>query len=58
VLGLGSNQHALEPVLNEDIAAMREEEGGKILKVDSADEYSVALLEDGTVHAWGKNDRG
>lgn len=38
--------------------AMKEEEGGKIAKLDSADEYSVAKLEDGTLHAWGKNDRG
>ena len=37
---------------------MREDEGGKIVKLDSADEYSVAQLEDGTLHAWGKNDRG
>jgi alpha-tubulin suppressor-like RCC1 family protein len=37
---------------------MKEEEGGKIKKIDSADEYTVVQLEDGTLHAWGKNDRG
>lgn len=58
VLGNGTNAHALEPTLNEDITIMREEEGGKIVKLDSADEYSVVQLEDGTLHAWGKNDRG
>lgn len=44
--------------MNEDIAAMAEEEGGKIVKMDSADEYSVVQLQDGSIHAWGKNDRG
>jgi alpha-tubulin suppressor-like RCC1 family protein len=37
---------------------LAEEEGGKIAKMDSADEYSAILLKDGTLHAWGKNDRG
>jgi alpha-tubulin suppressor-like RCC1 family protein len=57
VLGNGSNSHALEPMLNEDVAAIQEE-NGKIVKLDSADEYSVIQLEDGTIHAWGKNDSG
>ena len=35
-----------------------QEEGGKIVKMDSADEYSVIQLADGTIHAWGKNDSG
>ena len=37
---------------------MAEEENGKVVKMDSADEYSVIKLEDNTIHAWGKNDRG
>lgn len=28
------------------------------MKLDSADEYSVIQLADGTIHAWGKNDSG
>ena len=26
--------------------------------MDSADEYSVIQMNDGSLHAWGKNDRG
>ena len=34
------------------------EEDNKIVKLDSADEYTVIKMSDGTLHAWGKNDRG
>lgn len=30
----------------------------KIEKVDAADEYSGALMNDGSLYVWGKNDRG
>lgn len=60
MLGNGSNSHALEPILNEDIEGFKEEDvemlGIKTMK--SADEYSAILLNDGTLHSWGKNDRG
>lgn len=60
VLGNGSNSHSLLPQLNEDVQAMQaeNEEDNKIVKMDSADEYSVIKMSDGTLHAWGKNDRG
>ena len=29
-----------------------------VVRMDSADEFSVIQLADGTIHAWGKNDRG
>lgn len=59
VLGNGSNTHKLTPFFNEDIRAITEEdEGSKIIKMDSADEYTVIQLKDGTLYSWGKNDRG
>lgn len=46
--------------MNEDIEGFKEEDaellGIKTMK--SADEYSAILLNDGTLHSWGKNDRG
>lgn len=36
-----------------------EEEGlGGIVRMDSADEYSVVQMADQTLYTWGKNDRG
>ena len=32
--------------------------GQQIVKMDSADEFSVIQMEDGTLYAWGKNDKG
>ena len=59
-LGNGSHAPALEPVLNEDIELLTKEdpENNKIVKMDSADEYTVIMLKDGSLYAWGKNDRG
>jgi alpha-tubulin suppressor-like RCC1 family protein len=38
---------------------MKDEDPNKVVvKVDSADEYSGALMKDGTYYVWGKNDRG
>ncbi len=56
VLGNGSNAHALEPQLNEDIEMIREDES--IVKMKSADEFSVIMTDGNQMHAWGKNDRG
>lgn len=60
VLGNGSNQYALEPMLNEELDYMRKEdpENKQIVKIDSADEYTGVLMKDGTYYVWGKNDRG
>lgn len=33
-------------------------EGKQIVKIDSADEYTGALMKDGSLFMWGKNDRG
>lgn len=57
VLGNGSNSYELEPALNEDINLVIEE-NGPITRLDSADEYNCMTMENGTLHCWGKNDRG
>ena len=48
------------PELNEELELLREEdpENKVITKIDCADEYSGALMKDGTLYVWGKNDRG
>ena len=60
VLGNGSNQYSLTPELNEELEYLRKEdpEGKVITKIDSADEYTGALMRDGSMWVWGKNDRG
>jgi alpha-tubulin suppressor-like RCC1 family protein len=59
VLGNGSNSHELLPTLNEDVEAILEEDPeNKIVRIDSADEYTVMQMSDGSLYAWGKNDRG
>ena len=59
VLGNGSNSHELLPTLNEDVQAILEEDPeNKIVRIDSADEYTVMQMSDGSLYAWGKNDRG
>lgn len=60
VLGNGSNQYSLEPMLNEEIDYLRKEdpENKQIEKIDSADEYTGVLMKDGSLFVWGKNDRG
>lgn len=64
VLGNGSNQQSLVPSLNEEFVYMKDEaeqfEKGSFgfKKIQAADDYSAALLNDGTFWTWGKNDRG
>ena len=60
VLGNGSNQYSLLPELNDELEYLRKEdpEGKVIRKIDSADEYTGALMADGSMWVWGKNDRG
>lgn len=57
VLGNGSNSYSLQPELNQDIAALKEE-GIKIVKIDSAEDFTAALTDAGEVYVFGKNDRG
>lgn len=60
VLGNGSNSFSLEPEVNDELKTLREEdpEGKTIDKIESADEYTAALMKDGSLFVWGKNDRG
>jgi len=63
VLGNGSNQQAMEPLLNDEFEYMFNEakENGLDLsfkKISAADDYTGALLSDGSFYVWGKNDRG
>lgn len=46
--------------MNDVILAMQEEdaEANKINLMTSADEFSVIQVADGSLYAWGKNDRG
>jgi len=46
--------------LNDVMLAMQEEdaEANKINLMTSADEFSVIQVADGSLYAWGKNDRG
>jgi alpha-tubulin suppressor-like RCC1 family protein len=59
VLGNGSNHYELTPIQNEEIKLiMAEDKNKKIEKLESVDEYTGALMTDGTFYVWGKNDRG
>lgn len=59
VLGNASNDYSLVPELNDELKYLRDEDPNKtIVKLDSADEYTGALMQDGTYYVWGKNDRG
>lgn len=50
----------MEPFKNDIVEAIKEEDpdNQRIARMDSADEFTVIQLKDGTLHAWGKNDRG
>lgn len=63
VLGNGSNDYALTPVLNEDFVYQRqiaEQEGIEFgfTKISAADDYTASVMKDGTLYVWGKNDFG
>lgn len=60
VLGNASNQYSLVPELNYELKSLKDEDAVNktIVKLDSADEYTGALMKDGTLFVWGKNDRG
>ena len=59
VLGNGSNSHELLPTLNEDVEAILEEDPeNKIVRIDSADEYTVMQIADkliGLIHPESEN---
>jgi alpha-tubulin suppressor-like RCC1 family protein len=58
VLGNGSNDYSLIPKLNDLVEGIKEESEphSSILKIDSADEFSVMMMSDGSLNSWGKND--
>lgn len=63
VLGNGSNDYALTPVLNDDFVYQRkiaQEDGSDFgfVKVSAADDYTASVMQDGTLYVWGKNDHG
>lgn len=61
VLGNGSNSHSLLPKLNESVEGIRTEIDdfdNIIEQMDSVAEYTVVRMTDGSLNAWGKNDRG
>jgi hypothetical protein len=59
VLGNASNAYSLVPMLNDEFHLMRQQNPDlKFQKVDAADEYTGALMNDGSLYVWGKNDRG
>lgn len=61
VLGNASNNYALTPTINEDFVYQREELGDSNLcfqKISAADDYTAAVMNDGQLFVWGKNDFG
>lgn len=59
VLGNASNSYSLVPMLNDEFHIMKKNNPKlEFVKVDAADEYTGALMNDGTLYVWGKNDRG
>lgn len=59
VLGNASNSYSLTPMLNDEFDIIRKTNPKlKFKKVEAADEYTGALLNDGSLYVWGKNDRG
>jgi alpha-tubulin suppressor-like RCC1 family protein len=59
VLGNGSNKYDLNPELLDEFAIMKASDPLKVIdKIDASDEYSGAILKDGSLYVWGKNDRG
>lgn len=63
VLGNGSNQQSLVPLLNEEFKFMQNEAEEADLPfgfkhIFAADDYSAVVMNDGSLMAWGKNDRG
>ena len=63
ILGNGTNNYALEPILNDEFAFLKGQAEEADLpfgfrRIDAASEYTAAVLEDGQLFVWGKNDWG
>ena len=60
VLGNGSNDYSLTPILNESVEGVKEESdpASTILRMASVDESSAVLMSNHQLNTWGKNDRG
>jgi len=63
VLGNGANKQSLAPVLNDEFEfskteAEREELPFSFKNIKACDDYTGAIMNDGALLVWGKNDRG
>lgn len=60
VLGNGSNDYSLTPILNDSIEGVKEESdpNSSIAVMSSTDEMTAVLMSNGQLNTWGKNDRG
>lgn len=58
VFGNGGNSNKQIPTLNDHFEYLRESEGLTIKKVQSRNNYTVALMSDGYIYGWGSNDEG
>ena len=60
VLGNGNNDYKLTPQLVETVEGVKQETepAAKISVMDSTDEMTAVLLDNGLLNTWGKNDRG
>ncbi|KRX03451.1 Regulator of chromosome condensation 1/beta-lactamase-inhibitor protein II [Pseudocohnilembus persalinus] len=54
----GACEGILSPQVNENFELLREHEGLTIQKIQSASHFSVALMSDGNLYSWGKNNQG
>lgn len=51
----GAEEGVLTPEVNENFRILREQEGLTIKDIKSANHFSVALMSDGNLYAWGRN---
>jgi RCC1 and BTB domain-containing protein len=58
VFGNGDSANVLAPAINEYLKKLSETKHAKIVKVKSAGNATLALLDNGSVYAWGDNDSG
>ena len=58
MFGDGTNRNLSTPSLNEAIKRMKDEENLSIMKIKSANNYSLALMSDGNLYGWGTNENG
>ena len=59
VLGNGSNNYALTPMINDDFVYQREQDETLTFRaISAADDYTAAVMSSGELLVWGKNDFG